>query len=62
MNLEVNCERNGLRVKVLIITANLETHSALQEIHNEYVNVVLSRIQMELSHLLDQAYACRKQP
>lgn len=62
MTFEVNSEIKGLRVKALIITATLETHSALQNLDRDYIETRLARIQLELNMLLNEAATRRKTP
>jgi hypothetical protein len=60
MNLEVSAEKNGLRVKALIVTHDLNTHSALQDVDKDYVDAILRRIQIALTQLLAEAAAVKK--
>lgn len=60
MTLEVSNERDGLRVKTLIITADLQTHSAIQEVDKDFIEAILRRIQIEVNCLLAEAAANRK--
>ncbi len=61
MTLEISCETSGLRVKALIITADLETHSAIQGVDKTVVDNILFRIQKQLELLLSEAVPHRKQ-
>lgn len=60
MTLEVNAEKHGLRVKALIITADLLTHSAIQNIDKDYIEVILGRIKTQLNIILTEAAAAKK--
>ena len=62
MTLEVTCMTADLKVTALIVTGNLETHSAFQEIPKIEVDNILYHIQGELTILLELAKQYRKQP
>lgn len=60
MTLEVSCSTADLKVTALIITNNVDTHSAIQEVEKITVDNILYRIQKQLELLLQEAYAKRK--
>lgn len=60
MTIEVVAERHGFKLTALIVTANLGTHSAVQEIPKEVVAANKLNIQKYLYYLLDEADKYRK--
>jgi hypothetical protein len=60
MNIEVNFEKDGLRFSAIVITSSLETHSALQEVPKEDVEVVRTVIRSGLETLTNLAIKHRK--
>lgn len=60
MLIEVNAEKHGYRVTMVMITNSLDTHSAVQQIPKEDIETVKNNIQAHLNQLLDKAYEHRK--
>ena len=62
MNLEVSFEKDGLRLTAIVVTNNLNTHSALQQVPKEDIEVVKTVIRNGLETLTNLSLTHRKRP
>lgn len=60
MTLEVTCATADLKLTALVVTGNVETHSALQEVDKITKDNILFAIQKQLERLLQEAVTHRK--
>lgn len=60
MTIELNTEKEGLGLRISIITNNVKTHSAMQEVPKEIIENIKGRIQAQLNQLLNEAIVWRK--
>lgn len=60
MTIDLNAEKEGLGLRVTIVTNNVQTHSAMQYVPTEIVDNIKGRIQAQLNQLLSEALIWRK--